>query len=305
MDKWSHSFFPFPLLDGRDHVSIKPIKHPIGSNEASHVLLTTEAAASHKPRHRRYSSLSSYSRPSHLPSVTHRTRQLESWLSDTLAAFRDRHERHLALIPHLVRGMTMAEFGDKYDGDVQAALRGLQKERLTIDDAPLDRSAMKRKWVPLPEEEEHDTHIGDTGKNPNGGHARATKHREWSYLPPLFCRFDGFYHQKFASRLHHRRRNHHPSQEITLPPVSRLRRHQALYVALLFLYFDHTSSANATSKSLASPPNRRARINSPVYPQRLSFVPEHHPPPDPRRPPSPAKSATRAYPRPRPSSPRF
>jgi Nbl1/borealin-like protein len=185
MRKWSHSFFPFPLLNGSRSREHQTDKTPDRFEQASHVLLTTEAAASHKPGHRRYSPLSSYCRPSHLPLVTHRTRQLESWLSDTLAAFRDRHERHLALIPHLVRGMTMAEFGDKYDGDVQAALRGLQKERLTIDDAPLDRSAMKRKWVPPPEEEEHDTHIGDTGKNLNGGHARATKHREWSYLPPL------------------------------------------------------------------------------------------------------------------------
>ena len=117
--------------------------------------------------------------PSHIASVAHRTRQLESWLSDTLAAFRNRHERQLTYIPHLVRGMTMADFGDKYDGDVQAALRGLQKERLTVDVAPLDRSEMKRKWAPVPEEEGH-----ETGKNANSGHARPAKHREWSYLPP-------------------------------------------------------------------------------------------------------------------------
>lgn len=72
----------------------------------------------------------------------------------------------------------MADFGDKYDGDAQAALRGLQKERLTVDVAPLDRNEMKRKWAPVPEE-------GDSGKNANSGHARAAKHREWSYLPPL------------------------------------------------------------------------------------------------------------------------
>ncbi|KAH9998010.1 hypothetical protein BJV77DRAFT_1065073 [Russula vinacea] len=98
--------------------------------------------------------------------VAHRTRQLESWLSDTLAAFRDRHERQLAYIPHLVRGMTMAEFGDKYDGDVQAALRGLQKERLIVDVAPLDRNAMKRKWAPVPEEEETETGQGTLVKIP-------------------------------------------------------------------------------------------------------------------------------------------
>lgn len=79
----------------------------------------------------------------------------------------------------------MAEFGDKYDGDVQAALRGLQKERLTVDVAPLDRNEMKRKWAPVPEEEEHETRLGDSGKNTNNGHSRAAKHREWLYLPPL------------------------------------------------------------------------------------------------------------------------
>ncbi|KAI0247141.1 hypothetical protein BJV78DRAFT_1285787 [Lactifluus subvellereus] len=104
--------------------------------------------------------------------VAHRTRQLESWLSDTLAAFRNRHERQLAYIPHLVRGMTMAEFGDKYDGDVQAALRGLQKERLTVDVAPIDRNAMKRKWAPAPEGE---TEIRPEDKNPDSNHTRAAK----------------------------------------------------------------------------------------------------------------------------------
>jgi hypothetical protein len=67
----------------------------------------------------------------------------------------------------------MADFGDKYDGDVQAALRGLQKERLTVDVAPLDRNEMKRKWAPVPEEEEPETCQGDSSKN-----SRAAKHRE-------------------------------------------------------------------------------------------------------------------------------
>ncbi|KAH9080660.1 hypothetical protein EDB83DRAFT_2340717 [Lactarius deliciosus] len=101
--------------------------------------------------------------------VAHRTRQLESWLADTLAAFRNRHERQLAVIPHLVRGMKMAEFGDKYDGDIQSALRGLQKERLALDVAPIDRNAMKRKWVPAPEDE------NDTRADDSGNHSRATK----------------------------------------------------------------------------------------------------------------------------------
>jgi hypothetical protein len=72
--------------------------------------------------------------------------------------------------------MTMAEFGDKYDGDVQAALRGLQKERLVVD-VPLDRNAMKRKLAPALFEDDPETRPGNSGKNPDNGHARAAKNR--------------------------------------------------------------------------------------------------------------------------------
>lgn len=71
----------------------------------------------------------------------------------------------------------MAEFGDKYDGDVQAALRGLQKERLTVDVAPIDRNAMKRKWAPAPEGES-EIRPEDPSKNSDNNHARAAKNRE-------------------------------------------------------------------------------------------------------------------------------
>jgi hypothetical protein len=72
--------------------------------------------------------------------------------------------------------MTMAEFGDKYNGDVQAALRGLQKERLAIDVVPLDRNAMKRKWAPA-SEEDSETRPGSPAKIPDTNHARAAKNR--------------------------------------------------------------------------------------------------------------------------------
>ena len=127
--------------------------------------------------------------------VAHRTRQLESWLSDTLAAFRNRHEFQLAKIPHVVRGMTMAEFGDKYDGDVQAALRGLRKERLAVDVAPIDRNAMKRKWAPPPEENS-ETRPAGSGRDPeNNQAARAAKTRTCSHtagrvIPHIDCFFD-------------------------------------------------------------------------------------------------------------------
>jgi len=67
----------------------------------------------------------------------------------------------------------MAEFGDKYDGDIQSALRGLQKERLALDVAPLDRNAMKRKWAPAPEDET-ETRAEDSGKYTEN-HSRTTK----------------------------------------------------------------------------------------------------------------------------------
>jgi hypothetical protein len=48
----------------------------------------------------------------------------------------------------------MREFGEKYNGDVQAALRGLQRERMGVGGEPggvgdieIDKSTRKRKWV--------------------------------------------------------------------------------------------------------------------------------------------------------------
>ncbi|KAI0059542.1 hypothetical protein BV25DRAFT_1889472 [Artomyces pyxidatus] len=117
--------------------------------------------------------------------VAHRTRQLESWLTDTLAGFRNRHERQIAYIPHLVRGVTMAEFGDKYNGDIQACLRGLQKEKLGVDVAPIDRTAMKRKWVATTEA---DNDSRGEGSSTGGGHeantARAPKNARMTSMSP-------------------------------------------------------------------------------------------------------------------------
>ncbi|KAG6891354.1 hypothetical protein C0992_008469 [Termitomyces sp. T32_za158] len=53
--------------------------------------------------------------------------------------------------------MTMREFGEKYNGNVQAALRGVQKERLIAAGGEgslgeLDKDARKRKWMASQEE---------------------------------------------------------------------------------------------------------------------------------------------------------
>jgi hypothetical protein len=49
----------------------------------------------------------------------------------------------------------MREFGEKYDGDIQAALRGVQRERMGVSEEiwpggreiEIDKSTRKRKWV--------------------------------------------------------------------------------------------------------------------------------------------------------------
>ncbi|KAG2038685.1 hypothetical protein BDR03DRAFT_293514, partial [Suillus americanus] len=74
----------------------------------------------------------------------HRVRQLEEWLADALKNFRLHQEGLIARIPKLVRGVTMGEFADTYNGNIQACLRGL------VGGAPpnleIDRETRKRKW---------------------------------------------------------------------------------------------------------------------------------------------------------------
>ncbi|KAG6836105.1 hypothetical protein H0H93_011332 [Arthromyces matolae] len=84
--------------------------------------------------------------------VAHRIRQFESWLADRLENFNIHQEGQVSRIPKQVRGMTMREFGDKYNGNVQAALRGVQKQRLAAAGSEgsigeLDKDARKRKWI--------------------------------------------------------------------------------------------------------------------------------------------------------------
>ncbi|KAH0586338.1 hypothetical protein J132_03636 [Termitomyces sp. J132] len=89
--------------------------------------------------------------------VTHRIRQFESWLADRLENFNFHQEGQVSRIPKQVRSMTMREFGEKYNGNVQAALRGVQKERLIAAGGEgslgeLDKDARKRKWIASQEE---------------------------------------------------------------------------------------------------------------------------------------------------------
>ncbi|KAH9480458.1 hypothetical protein JR316_0007058 [Psilocybe cubensis] len=90
--------------------------------------------------------------------VAHRTRQFEAWLTDRLENFTIHQEGQVSRIPKQVRSMTMREFGQKYEGNIQLALRGFQKERLAAAGADatlgeIDKSMRKRKWVASQETE--------------------------------------------------------------------------------------------------------------------------------------------------------
>jgi len=115
--------------------------------------------------------------------VADRIRLFELGLADALAEFRNRHEQHILRIPHLVRGVTMAEFGDKYHGDVQTCLAGLLEERLDgIAAAPIDRTAMKRKWYASQESDVDGRNDGMLREGTAGGHevnpAKSVKNRQ-------------------------------------------------------------------------------------------------------------------------------
>ena len=100
-------------------------------------------------------------------SVAHRTRQFEAWLTDCLENFTMHQEGQVSRIPKQVRTMTMREFGDKYDGSIQSALRGFQKERLAAAGADatlgeIDKSMRKRKWAASQDLEAEASGLGHT-----------------------------------------------------------------------------------------------------------------------------------------------
>ncbi|KAG2009848.1 hypothetical protein CC2G_012728 [Coprinopsis cinerea AmutBmut pab1-1] len=90
--------------------------------------------------------------------VAHRCRQFEAWLQDRLEHFTIHQEGQVSRIPKQVRGMTMREFGEKYNGNIQLALRGFQKDRLAAagvgpDFGEIEKSMRKRKFLPNPDGE--------------------------------------------------------------------------------------------------------------------------------------------------------
>ncbi|KAF7365275.1 Nbl1-Borealin-N domain-containing protein [Mycena venus] len=88
--------------------------------------------------------------------VNHRKLQFKSWLNDHLENFSIHQEGLVSRIPKQVRAMKMRDFGAKYNGNIQAALRGVQREKFVATGATeIDKSTRKRKWV-ASQEAEHD-----------------------------------------------------------------------------------------------------------------------------------------------------
>ncbi|KAJ7784627.1 hypothetical protein B0H16DRAFT_1658134 [Mycena metata] len=89
--------------------------------------------------------------------VNHRKTQFSSWLNDHLENFAIHQEGPC------VRAMKMRDFGAKYNGNIQAALRGVQRDKFVPSGATeIDKSTRKRKWV-ASQEAEHDA-SGDSQK---------------------------------------------------------------------------------------------------------------------------------------------
>ncbi|GJJ13297.1 hypothetical protein Clacol_007549 [Clathrus columnatus] len=76
--------------------------------------------------------------------VQDRIRQFEAYLAHSLEAFRLRHENEVTRIPRAVRALTMGEFADKYDGDVNNALQAIAKARLEASDDSLGDVVRKK-----------------------------------------------------------------------------------------------------------------------------------------------------------------
>ena len=88
------------------------------------------------------------SRSTHdLPTVEHRTKQLEAWLSDAIKSFRSRNEGYLSRIPRIVLGVKMRDLEAKYNGDVLTCMKALQMDRLAEGATGVERSTKKRKWL--------------------------------------------------------------------------------------------------------------------------------------------------------------
>lgn len=78
--------------------------------------------------------------------VKDRVRQFEAYFAQVLEAFKLRHENEVTRIPRAIRNITMGEFADKYDGDVNKALQAITKAKMAASEEPIgiEDSARKR-----------------------------------------------------------------------------------------------------------------------------------------------------------------
>ncbi|KAK1231163.1 hypothetical protein PQX77_005689 [Marasmius sp. AFHP31] len=112
--------------------------------------------------------------------VAHRTRQFQSWLADRLEQFKLQQEGHVIRLPKQVRSMTMREFGEKYNGNVEAAMKGIQKERLKASASgegigEIDKTTRKRKWLAIQSAEDDSAAAdGDVRSSKNARMMQAT-----------------------------------------------------------------------------------------------------------------------------------
>lgn len=77
--------------------------------------------------------------------VDDKIRRFRTRLEDMLADFLVRHENEITRIPRAIRPMSVAEFGDKYNGSITECLQGLAKVKLDEGiDVDIQASARKR-----------------------------------------------------------------------------------------------------------------------------------------------------------------
>ena len=108
--------------------------------------------------------------------MSHRARQFEEWLADALENFRIHQEALISRVPRLVRDITLREFA-KYNGDIQACLKGVQREKLGGEAEAIDRNTRKRKWV---ESQEAEAKTADTS---DAEPMKAAKTGEYLLIP--------------------------------------------------------------------------------------------------------------------------
>ncbi|KZT60127.1 hypothetical protein CALCODRAFT_492890 [Calocera cornea HHB12733] len=87
--------------------------------------------------------------------VADKKRRFDDYLDRLLKSFLLRQESEVTRIPRSLRGMTIRDFGEKYNGDIKYCMETMARERLGEEGLQeLDASARKRKRQEFPQEQE-------------------------------------------------------------------------------------------------------------------------------------------------------